>query len=82
MSCPDRNETLTIFRAFVHGQRLITHAALDIARAALRNDRQFAQFERSMRGKEREVREYILANLQQLGLADKNVSGDDLRHMR
>ncbi len=49
---------------------------------SLRNDRQFDQFERSIRGAERRQREELLANLVGLGLADPSVGPDDLRHMR
>lgn len=49
---------------------------------SLRNDRQFDQFERSIRGAERRIREEILANLKSLGIADPSVEPEDLRHMR
>ncbi len=78
----DREATLRLFRCVVGGQRSLSHQALDQARMSLRNDRQFEQFERSIRGAERRIREEMLANLKSLGLCDPTVSDDDLRHMR
>ncbi len=78
----DRDATLRLFRCLVGSQRALAHQALDQARMSLRNDRQFDQFERSIRGAERRQREELLANLVGLGLADPSVGPDDLRHMR
>jgi hypothetical protein len=78
----DREETLRLFRCVVGSQRGLSHVALDQARMSLRNDRQFEQFERSLRGQERRVREELLGNLKNLGIADPSVGSDDLRHMR
>jgi len=78
----NRNDSLALFRAFVHAHRELSHAALDITRASIRNDRQFSQVERTIRSKERESREYILVVLQQLNLVDDSVLTEDLKHMR
>ena len=78
----DREATLRLCRCLVGAQRGLTHKALDQARMSLKNDRQFDQFERSLRGEERRLREETLANLINLGIADPTVGPDDLRHMR
>lgn len=78
----DREATLRLFRCVVGGQRSLSHQSLDQARMSLRNDRQFDQFERSIRGAERRIREEILANLKSLGIADPSIEPEDLRHMR
>jgi len=78
----DRESTLRLFRCLVGSHRGLSHKAIDQARMALKNDRQFQQFERSLRGEERRLREELLSNLQNLGIADPSVSDDDLRHMR
>lgn len=78
----DREETLKLFRCLVGSQRSLTHQALDQARMSVRNDRQYDQFERSLRGAERRLREELLLNLKNLGVADPSVESEDLRHMR
>lgn len=78
----DREETLRLFRCLVGSHRALSHQALDQARMALRNDRQFDQFERSLRGGERRLREELLLNLKNLGIAESSVTEEDLRHMR
>jgi hypothetical protein len=78
----DREQTLRLFRCLVGSQRGLTHTALDQARMALRNDRQFQQFERSLRGEERRLREELLMNLRNLGIADPSVTAEELRHLR
>ena len=78
----DREETLRLFRCLVGSNRALAHVALDQARMSLRNDRQFQQFERSMRGEERVQREELLTNLKNLGIADPSVLAEELRHMR
>lgn len=78
----DREETLRLFRCVIGCNRDLSHVALDQARMSIRNDRQFWQFERSLRGAERSRREELLSNLVSLGIADRSVTEDDLRHMR
>lgn len=78
----DREGTLRLFRCVVGNHRAISHQALDQARMSLRNDRQFEQFERSLRGSSRKLLEELLTNLKVLGIADPSVTADDLRHMR
>ena len=78
----DREETLRLFRCVVGSHRGLANTAMDQGRMSLKNDRQFQQFERSLRGEERRLREELLMNLRALGLADPSVSSEDLRHMR
>jgi hypothetical protein len=78
----DREATLKLFRCVIGNHRGLSHAALDLARVALKNDRQLQQFERTIRGAERGLREELLANLRNLGIADPSVGADELRHMR
>lgn len=78
----DRESTLRLFRCMIGNHRGLSHTAIDQARMSFKNDRQFDQFERSLRSKERSLREELLKNLQNLGIADSSVTKEDLRHMR
>ena len=78
----DRESTLRLFRCLIGNHRGLSHQAIDQARMSFKNDRQFNQFERSLRGAERGLREELLKNLKNLGIADTSVTQDDLRHMR
>ena len=77
----DRESSLRLFRCLIGSHRGLSHKAIDQARMALKNDRQFSQFQRSLRGEERRSREELLSNLKNLGIVDLTVCDEDLRHM-
>lgn len=78
----DRNDSLALMRILIHVERQVSSEALSMARAAIRNDRQHDEIQKSIRFKGREARDQCLKNAQDLGFVDLSITTDDLRHMR
>ncbi len=78
----DRNDSLALMRILVHVERQVTSEALRLARASIRNDRQYDEIQKSLRGRATEAKNLCLKACQDLGFVDNSLNAEDVRHMR
>lgn len=78
----DRNDSLALMRILTNVERQVTSESIRLARASIRNDRQFNEVHKSLRAKATESMNLCLKACQDLGFVDKSLLPDDLRHMR
>jgi len=70
----NHQESLAFVRAFVRGQNLLKGQALDLARVALpptESDRQFIQFEKTMKDKESSLRGTFVKAMVDMGIIEE-----------
>jgi hypothetical protein len=82
MAALDRDQTLALLRVVCRAQNLLKGSALDGARAALPNDRQYTAFRSSLLAKEQGLRVGIQAALIDAGLIAEPLSKSELAGLK
>ncbi len=78
----DRNDSLALMRILTAVVRSTSTTAIRLARVSLRNDRQFDEFQRTLRKEEADAKATCLKACKDFGFVDGAVDMEDLKHMR
>lgn len=76
------DQTLTLLRLFVRSNNLLKGQALDLARVAFAQERQYDQFKKTLKDKESGLRKAFVDALVSAGLTDDPVALEELARMR
>ncbi len=78
----NRNDSLALLRILVNVDRSVGNKSVEMARMALKNDRQFEEFQRQVKTEQARAKTLCLKACQDLGFVDKTVTEEDLKYMR